>query len=335
MTNTKSKLNIIMPLLLFLPAFVLHTFLSINTETLLVNNVIASLIVVIAYPISQRLGVQTLYRRTLAAVVAGFYPAVLTQTKSAESAVMLIFPIFIAMILLACADSKKSAAKHFLSIFLSFAVTFMVFADSLLITVAVALIITVVFKRKSVSIAAFLISLIVLSAAVYYLTLRFQIEQGLLNFSNINITQITDNLYSFAVSTWGLGVLGVVLFIKHIRGNSNLSTFSIFAVLSVVFGLITDITGVTPLILIFTVCCIIKHDLDLRTVLWAVIALCGIFTMNFTDYITISAVFCVMATIIVIVCCARKYRTEILSAAITAISIGSCVYASLGIIYGV
>jgi hypothetical protein len=358
MLDVNKNLNKFMPLLLFMAAFALHITLSslaeINipdsseflsrivyvpamlifdspfdrfTAMLVTNGIFVSLIPAIAYKITVKIGVEKLWQRVLTALIAGLFPAIITETKQlGDNAFAFLFPMLIGLILMTACDYKKSAAKHLMSILLAFVATASVFTDSRMLVVCLALIITVVLKRKSVSVAAFLSSLIIFSGVVMYLTSHYGIEQSTIHLGDFNLRLILHHLYDFTVSTWGLGILGIVLFIQNLKNNTSLTVFSIFAVCSVVFGILTNLTAVTPLILISTVCCICIHNTDLQNILTAVITLCIIFILNFADHITISAVFCVMAMLIVIVCCAKKHRTAILSGALALIATGTCIY---------
>jgi hypothetical protein len=325
------------------------------TAMLIVNGAIAALIPVFVYKIAIRLGVEKPWQRILAALAAGICPGVIAASKYVSNDLFnLLFPCIIALIMLTISDVKNLAGRCFLSVLLAFVTTVMVFADDRMITVAVALIFAVITTqissktstssktRKIAPTITFLVSLVIFAAAVVYLVARFELKQSDGLFADFDrfdpksqFASVARQMYQFAISTWGLGVLGFVLFIKNVRKSVKLTAFSAFVYLTAVFNLIIDITAITPLVLTAIICCVCLYDLELRDILYAITATGFIFTAYFSqfmesvgnaEFITISIVFCMMAAIIVIVCCGGRYRVKIMSGAIAGIVVYSCVY---------
>jgi hypothetical protein len=232
-----------------------------------------------------------MWQRALAAAVCGLYPAVISHTKLAISDGVwnspslevwaFLFPCIIALIMLSAANisPKRSVARHLTAILLSLTIVAAMIAHEHMIAVAAAAVATLVFaklflKREPAPIRTFLISLILFGTGAYYLSghLSSHIPFYAPNFDFMThvrayspdmdlLRLISGNLYYFAVSTWGLGILALPLFaknareytvrIKHEKQHSSANSeaaaesckqaklliFSAFAMLSLLFSL--------------------------------------------------------------------------------------------------
>jgi hypothetical protein len=320
-----------------------------------------------------------------------------------NSALCFLFPCLIAWTLLAALNSKNKILRQLQAIFLAFTAAVMVFTDVILLSVAAGLIITVVLakvfmKRSLVPIATFFICLTVFIFLLYRVWKYMSVDFNLTVFSNAvsaNVSfsdlmrMLAGRLYYFTVSTWGMGVLAICLFatavnqrIKLHFANTDYIILTVFAVISLVFTLLTSLAAqtdiyssqeallfglhtdyVTPLLLISVICYIYVYDLNLREILSAVVAMGGIFTAFFSLtartvvhaqnvelmpiiglyplrigvdintlisldglFLSVSAVFCFMALLIVFVCCGGRYRKRILSGTVATIALYCCVY---------
>jgi hypothetical protein len=359
--------------ILYTPAMLLfsvprHQFIAM----LVTNSLFAALIPVLVYKIAVRLGVARSWQRLLAALIAGVYPAVFTRTKFVGGGTLnLFFPFVIALLLLTCADTKNKAGKAFLAMLLALLTTVAVFSDARMLAIAMAVVLVIIvarFEKKNiVPLAVFFVSLAVFSLGIYLFALHLKIPLTISSLfaGGIAVTEsvklVSAHLYYFAASTWGLGVLGLVLFAKLDKKTtkedpqlSNHFIFSAFAFFSLVACMTLNVLytpeeytdNITPLFLIFVVCNICMYELNLRSILSTTVILGGVFTYFFLSpsafrelaYIengisefgsvfqTVSVVFCMMALLIVLVCCGGRYRIKITTAAIAAVSVYSCVY---------
>jgi hypothetical protein len=268
---------------LFLSGLVLHTWLCIYMETYapvsaefpfpeyrfmssFVGALLTALIPVIAYKIAEYLEVGAIWKRLLAAIVCGLYPAVISHTKlaisesvswnggvSAPEVLAFLFPCVIALILVSSADiaPKSAALRHFTAILLAVTITAAVIAHERMLAAGAAAVLTAVFtrlvlKREPLPIRTFLLSLLVLAAVTLYLHhagvilgnsyLPSRAIESYLSEIGIDLYRlIAGHLYYFAVSTWGLGILALCLLVKHTRAYtkrikqdkySNISAYS-------------------------------------------------------------------------------------------------------------
>ncbi|MCL2755416.1 MAG: hypothetical protein FWD35_06860 [Oscillospiraceae bacterium] len=166
------------------------------------------------------------------------------------------------------------------------------------------------------------------------------------SFTDIAVN-IAANLYHFAVSTWGIGILGLCLFIKGaakpdentVEDKPDFRLYSLLAILPIVMGLVSgDVrsleTAVAPLILLTTVGGIYIRGLELRGILTATTTLGVIFSAQFlltnapvtnAQLMGVSVMFSFMSLLIVFVSCGGRFRTRIITAAITAVVLFSTV----------
>ncbi|MDR0222068.1 MAG: hypothetical protein LBI38_00820 [Oscillospiraceae bacterium] len=402
---------------------------------LVINGIIASFIPLIAYKIAGGLGVKKAWMRVLTAAVCGMYPAVFAHTKFIwNETFCLVFPWVAALIITAACNAKNRVYKHFLSALLALTLTASVCAHPRLASVAAAAVAAALFarfylKKKVIFLSSFIPALAVFSAGFFVLTGELVslmwgsggviLRNTLSDFFPVLerlfmgdadtwarlLKAAAGHLYYFTSSTWGLGVLGVCLFIGALAGrrrvfgkekqpvksaavlsvNERFLVFSAFALLSalfsgavsvlfksgadgfteyqdaVIFGRYMD--GVIPLTPAFVICYVFLYGLDLRKLLPAIVALGGIYTAFFllcartlvnapnvsvyhvlglyplrigekVDalitmdglFLTVSAVFSLMALFIVFVCCAKRYRVRIISATVALIAFYSCAY---------
>jgi hypothetical protein len=159
-----------------------------------------------------------------------------------------------------------------------------------------------------------------------------------------DIVSIFSALYYFAVSTWGIGVLGVCLCVNAIREHKKGGLLPIFAFFSLGASLLMivffpherHIDGAVPLLIIFTLCYVFERGLDFRTVLYSVVALGVIFALFFIfadpdlaeAMPEVSATFCFAALLVVLVSCAERYRAHFVSLGAAVVILYSCVFAA-------
>jgi len=318
---------------------------------LVINGAIVSLIPPIAYKIAEKLKVANIWQRLLAAIAAGICPVVIADTKFiGTQALCFLFPCLIVLIMLNAAQAKGTVSRYFLTILLSLTIAAAVLADGRMIALALSSIAAVTlirlcYKKQSISLFTFIVSLGVFVVLFEILTLRYQVPQSgmvrLLGYAELpsSLLEISQYLYSFAVSTWGLGVLGLCLFVKSVSRSSNdviIKLFAAFVVFSIILSMGTgNAQSTMPLVLIMTVCGIALYGINLRDILTAIIVLGMIFTVFFTlsigkavdtQIVTVSAVFSLMSLFIVFVCCTERYKLRIVLGAVGLISLYFCIY---------
>jgi hypothetical protein len=160
-----------------------------------------------------------------------------------------------------------------------------------------------------------------------------------------SFAHVVANLYHFAVLTWGVGILGLCLFVKGLAeydkpprdetdGKLNFRTFSLFAVLPIVLGIFFSDTfaleTAVPLMLFTTICGIFAKGLNLRIILTATTALGVIFSAQFlltsepvtgAQLTNVSLMFSFMSLLIVLVSCGGRFRTQMVTAAIATVTL--------------
>jgi hypothetical protein len=347
---------------------------------LFMNAMLTALIPVVAYKIAEQLEVRAMWQRVLAALVCGLYPAVISHTKLSISARdwgpglgvwLFLFPCIIALVILTSANisRKRPIARGFMAILLSLTLAAAIIAHERMTAVALAAIFAAIFarlflKRDFVPIRPFLISLILFAAAAVFYWGE-QIAESLAAFRGGEgaLLPIIRGLYSFAIPTWGLGILGFCLFAKcgceykirrkrekldesELNKHAKLLIFSMFALSAFVLELgfvaassreySADI--VAPLVLMSCVCMIFVRGLELRTILYSIIAHGLIFTAVFTltpltdfadfneVFMYVSLVFSFMALLIVYVSCGGRFKTSIIAGTIAAVALFFAVY---------
>ncbi|MCL2633037.1 MAG: hypothetical protein FWD34_00825 [Oscillospiraceae bacterium] len=320
---------------LYVPVMLLiRNPLAQYTAMLIINGILASLIPVIAYKISIRLGVTKAWQRILVSCICGIYPAVFAHTKFIwNETFTIIFPWLIALILLSVSDPKSKAGRHILSVTLALVMVVSVFAHERMISIVAAALIIIIFtrvyyKKKTVTFSTFIPSLLIFSIVFFRMTIDMitllrgntdGIQNTPLNFFTALSPLFTGNseawqnllrttvghMYYYTAATWGLGVLGLCLFIGLIKEKKHYKflMFSAYAYLSVllsgavsvlykfndinasdnqetlIFGRYID--SVIPLILMSVICYIFLHQIDLKKLLLTSVMLGGIFTAFF------------------------------------------------------
>jgi hypothetical protein len=225
-------------------------FMEYRISLVVVEAMLTALLPVIAYKLAVLLEIKPLWQRLVVVGLVGLYPAVLAHTKSSEygyslsEVFALLFPAVIALLLLKSAELsvttiKRTNAKRFTAVFIVVTAVFAVAVDERMLAVAAAVFLTVVImrlclNRELVSMPTFLIAFLVFAGAAYFV-IPF-IARGLgfgrdsyaqmFTFHEHVSTYIPDidllsliagHFYYFAVATWGLGVLGLCLFVKMMR----------------------------------------------------------------------------------------------------------------------
>jgi hypothetical protein len=348
--------------IIFVPAmWLLPNPLHRYTAMLITGGALASIVPVTVYKITECIGIVSIWQRVLVSTVAGAYPALIFYTKLAGGdSLGFLFPCLLAFIMLKTSDTKSYASKYFLTVLLAITVVsipFFLWGDvELVIAIVMTLIIArVFFKREIVPLFSFMVLLIVFAVLLDSVTINSVYINHITKPGtwSSQFWFIAEKLHELSVSTWGLGILGLCLFIKNIRAKNHISLklFSIFVVISTV--LIHRLDFIIPLVLVATVCLIFIHGIELRDVLACVTVLGIIFSAFFmlqpdsifvgalghggklmpippevinAQIMTASIVFCLMALFIVFVCCGGRYKVKITSSAIAVISLYGAVH---------
>jgi hypothetical protein len=178
-------------------------------------------------------------------------------------------------------------------------------------------------------------------------------------------TELSDLRHNAKLLTLCVYTFLAVLFTVAISIMNNVEVLSVglqfYRQEALIFG--TYIDSIIPLVLLCTVCTLFMHALDLRTLLATTVVLGGIFTLFFsvaagtvahgqsvsvsailglyplrlgvdiqspitsdTLFLTVSAVFSLMALLIVFISCGGRYKSRILTTAIAVISLYCMVY---------
>jgi hypothetical protein len=359
-----------LPLLLYLAAFTLHTVFALFMEVtvpcadgiagllyapavlifadpfrqyaamLVINGAVVSFIPVLVYKIAARLGITRNYQRLAAVLSASVYPAVIMQSKLARSeSLSFLFPCMIALLILTVIDTKKPARRHFLTIVLAFVMTGAVICRERMLAVMIAAVIAMMFVRFllkiKVSLIAFFGSLFVFGMSAVFFIPDWISPSGLTLY---RLSSLIEHLFDFTVSSWGLGILGVCLFVRslfklELSAKHNIAnlTFGVFVFAALILAI--DTPHVIPLVLVSVICHIFTRGLDLRGILVSIVAMGVIFTAFFSVtagfdglFLMVSAVFSLMSLFIVFVCCGGRYSARIVGGTVAAISLYSCIY---------
>jgi len=339
---------------MYTPFYYLFKDPSVRYKCMLIlNGLIVAFIPVLAYKITAALGHEKPWQKTLCAVVAGAGVSAFLHTKFIWSETLSVFlPFLLFWLFLKTIKIKHNVLRQIVSVFLALFCALSLAADVRMLIYAVMFLLTALYARhsgtKTVSAAGFSIAFVLGAAGVLHLGdfLKAAMTGEAVTFDlafGIDITEILGALYYFAVSTWGIGVLGVCLCVLtiHKRQKNVLSVFAFFAVgvnilMIVFFPQGRHIDSAAPLLIIFTLCYVFACGLELRTLLHATIILGIIFALFFIFCTAenaqttreVSATFCFTALLIVLVSCAERYRAHLISIGAALFILISCVLAA-------
>jgi hypothetical protein len=389
---------------------------------LIMNGVFASFIPLLTYRITASLGLEKAWQRTLIALLSGVGTAAFAYTKFIWSEALCVFLAFLTFwLFIKTAQTKNRVLRLLLSFFTAFVLALAPAAHPRMWALVLAFILTVIYANyilrvKTVMMAGFLPVLAVFLAFQVYVSEELNaISGGQVLLSPLgglgtagsgNITlALLGQLYYFAVSAWGVGILGICLCFSFfftlfanrktplVKSQALFAAFAFFTlfynVLTLIVsafrggGLLADgtggqeayifgryIDGTMPFVLIFTLCYVFITGLDFKKLLHAIIALGAVFTLflgfaapalvragmsgsplnaesiqGFSPirigtmidapittegiYFTVSATFCFIALLVVLVNCAERYRAHMISFCATLIIIYSCLHSML------
>ena len=195
---------------------------------LILNGVIAALIPLFTYKITAALGLKKAWQRWLCAAVTGISVSAFAYTKFIWSeTVCAVYPFLLFWLFIKTTEVKNRFVKILFSVLAAFLCGFAPAAHPRLWILTIVFILTVIFAKfilrvKSVSFMGFipfLVFFLVLQTALSEY-LRFNVTDGLsalglfkaAGFDSPRFFRaLCSHLYYFAVSTWGLGVLGFCL----------------------------------------------------------------------------------------------------------------------------
>ena len=385
---------------------------------LILNGIIAALIPLMVYRLTAVTGLEKAWQRTLVAIVAGVGTAAFAYTKFIWGETLALFlPFLVLWLFIKASKTKNRFLRHILSILLAFVLGAAPSADSRLWTLTLVTILVVISAKyilrvKSVYLTTFLVPLVAFTVFGMYTGERINAaEMGLesvpfpafaLEFAGMRsiLHAFTGQLYYFAVSTWGLGILGMCLCVPTIftavrnrknnieSGKPYLAVLALFAFLYNVFMLIVSalhgarlleagqvsqdmyifgrfIDSASPFMLVFVLCYVFTHGLDFRKLLYAIISLGAVFALflNFTAavmtahdtlspesiqgfsparistavnepvnmdgiFFIVSATFCFIALLVVLVSCAERYRKHVISFCVALAVTYSCIHSA-------
>lgn len=227
--------------LLYVP-FMLFTddALAQYKAMLIFNGLLVSLVPVIAYKISLRLGIRRPWQSLTIAFCCGMYSTYLAHSKFVWNETICIVMIWIvALLILRCGDMKNKVAKHFCSVLTAFALAVTYASQERMFAVVIAAVLCIlisrfVFRKKSVYLSSFLPTMVLffllekVATGAVQTTLWLSDGKPLGNtfsqalsslgeaFAPENIgnffTVLFGHLYYFVSSTWGIGALALGLF---------------------------------------------------------------------------------------------------------------------------
>jgi len=308
---------------------------------LILNGVLASLIPLMTYKIAASLGVQKAWQKTLCAIIAGIGTAVFAYTKFIRTETLCVFfPFLLFLLLVKSSGVKNRLLRFLLSVFIAFVLAFAPAADSRLWLLVLAFIITALYSRfvlrlKTISFLGFLPAFAVFTTLQVYVSERlFATATGSAPFTREiefvpgGFENFIDGIYHLAVSTWGVGILGICLCFflfasekPKNRSGELLRTFAFFALFYNAFMLIIpvdserSVDSASPLLIILSLSFVFIHGLDFNKLLTSAAVLGIIFALPFVPATLeeVSAVFCLFALLFVLVCCAERYRSHMIS----------------------
>lgn len=394
-----------------------------------INALVMSFVPVLAYSCSHMLGLEKRWQSASAAICCGGWMTYVIHSKFIWNETAAMFLPWLAFWLLLRADrAEKKSAKTALSLLLAFVAALSYCAHQRLFALILALSVTVLImrfmlKRRTVSTAVFFISLAAFLAAAmfanYLVQLKLwsatdpsQLQNTAENFftrlpemlENDGVsrffTALLSQLYYFVTASWGLGALGISLFVTLTAGyistlrkkeKPNITTGTILMIFTVLLTLFTlfisvcyrfgaenfdtaqstvlfgrYLDGVIPFTVLFVLVFVHTGELTLVKISGGIIAaaavymgffLTGRYTVLNAVYTTISPILgmypvmfgestaslvtstgltaaiscsmCLMAILLVIVSCAKKYKNTVVSAAVAAITLYSLCFGSL------
>jgi hypothetical protein len=226
-------------------------------------------------------------------------------------------------------NTKNRAARFFLSFFAATVLAFAPAAEPQLWTLVITFILLVFYARyilrvKTFSFPGFFPAFAVFTALQLYINERLNAAVG---FNFFAVSDISANLYYLAISTWGIGILGVCLCVcAFVQKDSPLKMFAFFALVYNAF--MVSIDSASPFLVLFAFCYIFIHGLDFKRTVFAALALGIIFVIYNTSssLADVSKVFCVIALLFVLVGCAERYRGHIITLSLLLVFLYSGVY---------
>ncbi|MCL2754430.1 MAG: hypothetical protein FWD35_01775 [Oscillospiraceae bacterium] len=250
----------------------------------------------------------------------------------------------------ASVSHKRVAARRFAAGLLALVSAASVLADVRMSVIAAATVATIVLARvflkceivplRTFAICAGVFAAVLVALGVYG---AFGLHEfGF--FISFSLYDLVGNLYRFALSTWGAGVLGLCVFVRHLlirreavaenvpKNFMRFSILAMFALLAAVFasfGSVGCLEIATPLVLFVMVCGVFTHGLNLRTILTGVTVLGAIFAAYFTttaagltdsQLMHVSIMFSFMGLLIALVSCGGRRQTRIIATSIALVT---------------
>jgi hypothetical protein len=303
---------------------------------LIMNSVFAALLPLLTYKITASLGLEKAWQRTMCAGVVAISMAAFAHTKFITAETLCVFfPLFLFALFISSTNTKNRAARFFLSFFAAITLALALATHSRLWTLVIAFILLVLYTKyilrvNAISFAGFFPAFA--GFTVLQLYINEQLTGNLFTWSDGDAALYVEQLYRFAVSTWGAGVLGIVLCVfAFIRKDSPLplKMFAFFALVYNTSMLFSD--SASPLLVLFAFCYIFMHGLEFKKLLLTAITLGIIFLLYYSEASLpeVSAVFCVIALLFVLVSCAERYSRHIITFSLSLAFLYSVLHAAV------
>ena len=416
--------------ILYIPAMLLtkDPFLQYRIMVI-INSIVMSFVPVIVYSCARMLGLEKVWQAVFAAICCGGWMTGMIHSGFIWNETAAMFMPWLVLYLLLRADmAERKSEKAVLSLLLALVAALSYCAHQRLFALILALAVTVIlirclFKRRLVNIPVFFVSLVIFSAAAVLANYLVQYalwgteDPALLQntaesfFAKLPsmltgegvgrfFTALLSQLFYFVAASWGLGALGISLFIASfaawitsIRKKQNtkatprtilmlftllLTLFMLFisvcyrfgaesfdtAQSTVLFGRYLD--GVIPFTVLFVLVFVYTAELTVAKISGGIVAAAAVYigffftgrqTVLNAVYTTISPILglypvmfgestaslvtstgltaaiscamCIMAVLLVIVSCAKRLKSTIVSVSVAAITLYSLCFGSL------
>lgn len=303
---------------LYTPVYYLIDNPVIRFRSMLVmNSIFAALIPLLTYKITAALGLAKAWQRTMCSGIVAICTAVFAHTKLITAETLCVFlPFLLFWLFISAANTKVRAVRFFLSFFAAIVLASAPAAHFRLWTLVITFILLVIYSHvilrvKAISFVGFFPAFAGFTVLQLYINQRLTGE--IFTWRAIQSDYI-EQLYRFAVSTWGIGVLAIILCVSALRRrNPLLKAFAFFALVYNAFLVSAD--SAPPFLVLFAFCFIFMHGLDFRMTTITAITLGIIFVLYYSEASLpeVSAVFCIIALLFVLVSCAERYRSHIIT----------------------
>lgn len=226
--------------LLYTPLFMIFKNpYALYKAMLVMNGIIISIIPLIVYNIASRLGIESVWKKTVTALCCGFYITYVCHSKFIwNEAISSLMPWLLIWCVMITWQRNKGTSRFSMSLLTGFMCAVAYAAHTRLIAVVIALVVTVIIAQmisgeKLMNLPAFLVSLVVSFAAenfaaelIRQAVWKNSVEGNTFETEAWRIVELWDStgsgqflaalfghVYTFATSTAGLGAMAAAVFV--------------------------------------------------------------------------------------------------------------------------